>query len=69
MNCKKCGRPMGSKGYCAICDAKKVADKKTADAVKKEKMKKLALYGGIALAVIVAALVLMFHKNIGHGAQ
>lgn len=59
MNCKKCGRPMGSKGYCAICDAKKVADKKTADAVKKEKMKKLALYGGIAVAVIVAALVLI----------
>ncbi len=59
MNCKKCGRPMGSKGYCAICDAKKVAEKKAADLVKKEKMKKLAIYGGIALAVIAAVLVLV----------
>ncbi len=60
MNCKKCGRPMGNKGYCAICDAKKVAEKKAADATKREKMKKLGLYGGIAAAVIALALVLIF---------
>ncbi len=60
MNCKKCGRPMGSKGYCAICDAKKVAEKKAADAVKKEKVKKLAIYAGIAAAVIALALILIF---------
>ena len=60
MNCKKCGRPMGNKGYCAICDAKKVAEKKAADAVKKEKLKKLAIYGGIAVAVVAIALVLIF---------
>lgn len=59
MNCKKCGRPMGNKGYCAICDAKKVAEKKIADAEKKAKMKKLALIGGIAAAVIVAVIILI----------
>ncbi len=60
MNCKKCGRPMGNKGYCALCDGKKVAEKKAADAIKKAKLKKLGLYGGIAVAVIAAALILIF---------
>ena len=60
MNCKKCGRPMGNKGYCALCDGKKVAEKKAADAVKKAKLKKLGLFGGIAVAVIAAALILIF---------
>ena len=60
MYCKKCGRPMGNKGYCALCDSKKVAQQKAADAAKKEKLKKIALYGGIAAAVIAIALVLIF---------
>ncbi len=60
MKCKKCGRPMGNKGYCALCDGKQVAEKKAADAVKKAKLKKLGLYGGIAVAVIAVALILIF---------
>ena len=50
---------MGNKGYCAICDSKKVAEKKVAEAEKKAKLKKLALYGGIAAAVIIAAVILI----------
>ena len=60
MNCKKCGRPMGNKGYCAICDAKQVAQKNAAAAAKKAKLKKYGLIGGIAAAVIAVALILIF---------
>lgn len=60
MNCKKCGRPMGNKGYCALCDGKTVAEKKAADARKKAKLTKLAIFGGIAAAVIAVALILIF---------
>ena len=59
MNCKKCGRPMGNKGYCAVCDAKRVAEKKTADEVKAKRWKNLAIYGGIAMGVIVVALIVV----------
>lgn len=60
MYCKKCGRPMGNKGYCALCDGKKIMEKKAADAVKRAKLKKLAIIGGIAAAVIAVALILIF---------
>ena len=60
MNCKKCGRPMGSKGYCTLCDGKKVAEEKAAKAVKKAKLKTLGIIGGIAVAVIAVALILIF---------
>ena len=59
MNCKKCGRPMGNKGYCAICDAKKVAADKAAKAEKTALLKKWGLIGGIAVAVIAVALILI----------
>ncbi len=65
MNCKKCGRPMGNKGYCALCDGKKVAEQKAADAIKKAKLKKLGLFGGIAVAVVAAALILIFCVDWG----
>ena len=50
---------MGNKGYCTLCDGKRVMEKKTADAVKKAKMKKLAIIGGIAVAVIAVAIILI----------
>lgn len=65
MNCKKCGRPMGNKGYCALCDGQMVAEKKAADAIKKAKLKKLGIFGAIAVAVIVVALVLAFCVDWG----
>ena len=58
MKCKKCGRPMGNKGYCANCDAKKVAADKAAKAEKTALLKKWGLIGGIAVAVIVVGLIL-----------
>lgn len=59
MNCKKCGRPMGKKGYCANCDGQRVLQMNEAKAQKKEKMKKLwMILGAVALcaAVIVGAI-------------
>ena len=57
MNCKKCGRPMGSKGYCAVCDAKQVAEKKAAAAARGKRWKNVAVYGGIAMGVIAVVAV------------
>ena len=65
MNCRKCGRPMGSKGYCALCDGKTVAEKKAADAIKKAKLKKLGIFSAVAVAVIVVALVAIFCVDWG----
>ncbi len=45
MNCKKCGRPMGKKGFCAHCEPNHVTEKK----------KDHWLY--IAVAVIVVTLI------------
>ncbi len=58
MKCKKCGRPMGNKGYCALCDGKAVAEKKTADAIKKAKWKKIGIIAAVVAVVISMALIL-----------
>ncbi len=59
MNCKKCGRPMGNKGYCANCDAKKVAAEKVAKAEKNALLKKWAMILGVAAVVVVLAVILI----------
>ena len=56
MNCKKCGRPMGKKNYCANCD--KNHEKREAERKQKNK-KRLFIVLGCALAVALA-LVLIF---------
>ncbi len=62
MNCKKCGRPMGKKNYCASCDGQRVRQAQAAKAQKKEKMKKLwYIIGAVALcAVLVIGALLIF---------
>lgn len=51
MNCKKCGRPMGKKGYCAVCDPRESTDSK-------KKHDKLTYYILAAVGVIVLAVIL-----------
>lgn len=47
MNCKKCGRPMGKKGYCASCDPKPAAKAPRSN-------KLLYIIGAIVLVAILA---------------
>ncbi len=56
MNCKKCGRPMGKKGYCASCEPQKAQPP-----VKKNNKKLWLIIGGCALAavLIVTACLLL----------
>ena len=56
MNCKKCGRPMGKKNYCANCD--KGYDKRMAE--QKQKNKKLLWIVLGCVGVVALALVLIF---------
>ena len=56
MNCKKCGRPMGKKNYCAICD--KNYEKRAAE--QKQKNKKLLWIVLGCVGVVALALVLIF---------
>jgi len=62
MNCKKCGRPMGKKGYCSNCDAAsvKAADQKKAES--RQKLKKLLpiILGALALVAVIIGAVLIF---------
>ena len=71
MNCKKCGRPMGRKGYCAKCDADRIRNEKAAKAQRKEKMKKLwYIIGAVALcAVLVIGALLIFSGDDAESAS
>lgn len=63
MNCKKCGRPMGKKNYCTVCD-KNYAQKEQEK--KKKRNQLLLILGCVALAAILA-LVLIFAVPWGKG--
>ena len=56
MNCRKCGRPMGKKNYCANCD--KGHDQRVAE--QKQKNKKLLWIVLGCVGVVALALVLIF---------
>ncbi len=60
MNCKKCGRPMGKKGYCASCDGQKGDQRKKAESVAN-----IACWSFLAVGIIVLALVLIFVVDWG----
>lgn len=59
MNCKKCGRPMGKKNYCSVCDKGFAQRAREKEQQKKKKMKLLWIALGCVLAVALA-LVLIF---------
>ncbi len=60
MNCKKCGRPMGKKGYCASCDGQKGDQRKKAESVAN-----IVCWSFLAVGIIVLALVLIFVVDWG----
>lgn len=60
MNCKKCGRPMGKKGYCANCEPNKGNQKKKAESVAN-----IWCWSFLAVGVIVLALALIFLVDWG----
>ena len=60
MNCKKCGRPMGKKGYCASCDGQKGDQRKKAESVAN-----IVCWSFLAVGIIALALVLIFVVDWG----
>lgn len=62
--CKKCGRPLGNKDYCSVCDREKLRA-----AQQKKKSGKLPwIIGGIA-AVCVIAVALVLILTLGGGQE
>ncbi len=60
MNCRKCGRPMGKKGYCASCGGQKGDQRKKAESVAN-----IVCWSFLAVGIIVLALVLIFVVDWG----
>ena len=55
MNCKKCGRPMGKKNYCAYCQPQKTQ----AESKKKSKLWLWLVIAAVCVAAAVTAIILL----------
>lgn len=57
MNCKKCGRPMGKKNYCAVCD------RPAENAAKRGVPRSFWIILAVALTLIIVVTVILLVRN------
>ncbi len=62
MNCKKCGRPMGKKNYCAYCQPQRAQ----AEPKKKSKLWLWLVLAAVCIAAAVTAIVLLMTGSSGN---